>query len=108
MGNPMYNFNMATSINQVDEVIHNERIDHEQKQVTHQYISSDIPEGTFIVMNDNPYVFSNGRLLRWTAFGYEDSVAVPEASSLTILTPRSILNAFRAGYIPQIKGVERN
>jgi len=106
-GNPTYNFNMGTSINQIDEVIHSERIDKEQKKITHQYISSEIPEGTFILMNGNSYVFSNGRLLRWTAFGYEDDIAVPEVSTLTILTPRSILNAFRAGYIPQIKGVER-
>jgi hypothetical protein len=104
-GNPMYNFSMTTSIKQIDDIIHNERIDHEKKKVTHQCMSSNLPEGTFILLNDDAYVFAKNRLHRWTAFGYEDSIAIPEASMLTILTPHSIVNAFRAGYTPQIKGV---
>jgi hypothetical protein len=104
-GNPVHHFNMTTSINRIDEIIHRERIDNEKAKVMHQCATSDIPEGTFILMNDNPFVFSKGRLHRWTAFGYEDSIAVPESSTLTILTPQSIVNAFRAGYTLQIKGV---
>jgi hypothetical protein len=105
-GNPMHHFSMTTSINQIDEIIHAERIDNEKKKVTHQRLASDIPEGTFVLMNDDPYVFAKGRLHRWTAFGYEDSTEVPEASTLTILTPYSIVNAFLADYTPQIKGVQ--
>lgn len=105
-GNPVHNFSMTTSINQIDAIMHGERIDDEKKKVIYQRISFDIPEGTFILMNDDPYVFTRGRLQRWTPFGYEDSVAVPEASILTILTPYSIVNAFRAGYVPQIKRMQ--
>jgi hypothetical protein len=104
-GNPTHDFSMTTSINKIDEIIHGERIDNEKNKVIHQRISSDIPEGTFILMNNDPYVFTKGRLYRWTAFGYTDSIAVPEASILTILTPHSVVNAFRAGYVPQISGV---
>jgi hypothetical protein len=104
-GNPVHNFNMTTSINLIDAIIHGERIDKEKKKVMHQQVSSDIPEGTFILMNDDAYVFTNSRLHRWTAFGYEDGIPVPEGSTLTVLTPHSIVNAFRAGYTPQIKGV---
>ena len=104
-GNPKYNFSMKTSIRQIDEIIHRDRIDSEKKKVTHPCISSDIPEGTFIWMKDDPYVFAKGRLHRWTAFGYEDSMAVPNSPTLTMLTPHSIVNAFRAGYTPQISGV---
>ena len=103
-GNPLHHFSMSTSIHRIDEIIHRERIDHEKKKVLHQRPSSAIPEGVFIVMNEDPYLFSNGRLHRWTPFGYENSIAVPETSMLTILTPDSIVNAFRAGYVPQIKG----
>lgn len=101
-GNPSHHFNMKTSIRQIDEVIHRERIDGGKKKVTHQRSSSDIPEGTFILMNDAPYLFSSGSLHRWTPFGYENTIAVPEASLLTILTPHSIVNAFRAGYLPEM------
>lgn len=100
-GNPLHHFNMTTSIHEIDEIIHSERIDTEKKKIMHQRMPSDIPDGTFILMNEHPYVLKNSRLHRWTPFGYEDSIAVPEASTLTVLTPHSIVNAFRAGYAPQ-------
>jgi hypothetical protein len=104
-GNPAYNFSMTTPIHQIDDIMHQERIDRENRKVVHQRMSFDIPEGTFVLINDDPYIFSRGSLHRWTPTGYEDSVALPDASTLTILTPHSIVNAFRAGYVPQISGV---
>jgi hypothetical protein len=100
-GNPVHNFSMTTSINQIDEIIHKERINNEKKKVIHQRTASNVPEGTFILMDDAPYVFSKGRLHRWTAFGYEENIAMPEASTLSVLTPDSIVNAFGSGYVPQ-------
>lgn len=102
-GNAAYNFSMSTSINQIDEIIHCERINSAKKKVTHQRPPSAVPDGAFILINENPYLFCKGRAHRWTHFGYEDIIAVPETSMLTILTPESIVNAFRAGYMPQIK-----
>jgi hypothetical protein len=105
-GNPQYNFSMSTSIKEIDAIIHRERITQEEEKVVHQRLYSAIPEGTFTLMNEDPYLFSKGKLHRWTPFGYENSIAVPEASMLTILTPDSIVSAFRAGYAPQIEGGE--
>ncbi|MBL0745680.1 hypothetical protein [Chryseolinea lacunae] len=101
-GNPTHQFNLKTSVKFIDEVIHSERIDRDHKKITHQAPASGLPEGTFFLLDDNAYVLVKGRLHRWTPFGYENSVALPE-SPLTILTPRSIVNAFRAGYVPQVK-----
>jgi hypothetical protein len=94
---------MKTSIKEIDEVIHRERIDSELKKVTLQRLSSHIPEGTFIVMDGHPYLFSNNCLHRWAPVGYENSIAMPEASMVTVLTPSSIVNAFRAGFVPQLR-----
>jgi hypothetical protein len=93
---------MKTSIKEIDEVIHQERIDRDMSKITHQCLSSDVAEGAFIVIEDSPYLFSNNRLHRWTPFGYEDSIPMPAASMVTVLTPKSMVNAFRAGYVPQI------
>jgi hypothetical protein len=101
-GNPIHNFTMSTSINRIDEIVHMERIDNKKKKLMHQRLSSAIPEGTFILMSDVPYLFTTGRLYQWTPFGYENSIALPETSMLTVLTPKSIVNAFLAGYTPQI------
>jgi hypothetical protein len=101
-GNPEYTFTMKTSIKEVDDIIHRERIDSEKKKVVHQRIRSDVPEGTFIILDGDPYLFSKSKLHRWTPFGYENPIVMPEASMVKVLTPNSIVNAFRAGYVPQI------
>ncbi len=35
-GNPRYNFSMSTSINEIDAIIHRERITREKKKIMHQ------------------------------------------------------------------------
>jgi hypothetical protein len=102
-GNPLHNFSMTISIKEIDEIIHYERIDGHGKKVMHQCSSDHIPEGAFLLINDEPYLFNKGMLHRWTSFGYENPMPLPDTSTLMILTPPSIINAFRAGYLPQIK-----
>jgi hypothetical protein len=102
-GNSEYNFTMTTSIKKIDEVLHRERIDAYKNKVMHQRLSTEIPEGTFVLVDDDAYVFTQGRLHKWTPFGYEDVRAMPGDLVLAALTPNSIVNAFRAGYMPEIK-----
>ncbi len=102
-GNPGYNFNMATSIREIDDVIHLERIDTEKNKVTHQRAASEISNGTFVVIDAEPYVFINGQFHRWTPFGYENGIVPGGKSMFTVLTPSSIVNAFRAGYEPSVR-----
>lgn len=101
-GNAAHNFTMATSISEIDDIIHRERIDGGNQKVTYQCAASDIPDGTFILMNGDPYICRTGLLYRWTPFGYEEPIDMPDAPTVTVLTPHSIVNAFRAGYVPQI------
>jgi hypothetical protein len=101
-GNASYNLSMNSSIKEIDEVIHRERIDSEKKKVVHQRLSSQVPEGTFILFDADPYIVAKKRLHRWTPFGYETSITLPQDSMMTVLTPNSIVNAFHAGYIPEI------
>lgn len=100
-GNQAHHFSMSTSINEIDEILHVERIGREMKKVKHEENSADIPEGTFILSNESPWLLHKGRLHLWTPMGYEESKPLPEDSLLTILTPKSTVNAFRAGYVPQ-------
>lgn len=103
-GNPSYGFTMKTSIHEIDNIIHQERIDRASEKVTHQRRTDDLPEGTFLSLNDQAYLLIQNKLHRWTPFGYEAPLDVPDASLLTVLTPRSIVNAFRSGYVPQTNG----
>jgi hypothetical protein len=103
-GNPVHNFNMKTSINLIDDIMHRERIDSAKKKVIHHRASSEIPDGTFVFINDNAYLFYDGKFHHWTPFGYDTMVAIRETpSNLAVLTPSSVVNAFSAGYRPQVK-----
>jgi hypothetical protein len=101
-GNPSYDFSMTTSIKYIDEIIHRERIVR-HKQTVELSALSDLPDGTFIQVNDDPCLFTNGMLRRWTPFGYDGTITSSDTSILTILTPRSIVNAFREGYVPECR-----
>jgi hypothetical protein len=101
-GNPSYNFTMKTSIKDIDQVLHRERIDSDKKKVTHQSLPSELPDGTFVSIDEHPCLLNQGRLHRWTPFGYDNSFVLPETEILTVLTPHSVVNAFSAGYRPQL------
>jgi hypothetical protein len=62
-----------------------------------------LPEGSFIEYNGKPYVISqSNRVIGWTPFGYTDFLKIPLNEEVDVLTPKSIVNTFRAGYLPRI------
>ena len=103
-GNTEYEFNETTSIQKIDEILHSERIRRDSSKVTYEESLDNIPNGTFISYNNKPFLFLNKKIYEWAPFGYEKERDLPNAERLIILTPRSIVNTFRAGYIPQIAG----
>jgi hypothetical protein len=61
-----------------------------------------LPDGAFISMGNQAYLVKGGHLYLWTPFGYEGSIDRPASGKVVVLTPLTIVNAFRAGYRPQI------
>jgi hypothetical protein len=102
---PEYRFDKRTSIKQIDYIIHYQRISNQNQKVTYQENADTLPDGTFVVFGDEPYLIKAGSLLQWTPFGYEKELQLPAGEMLTVLTPRSIVNAFRAGYVPDMNCV---
>lgn len=101
-GNPEYGFTMKTPVARIDEILHAERVAPDKSKVTYEESPQSLPDGTFIVLYNNPYLVANNKLHLWTPGGYKESISLPEMDTLTVLTPRSIVNMFRAGYIPQV------
>lgn len=101
-GNPEYNFNRKTSIQKIDNVIHRERINKDRSKVTYEESINNIPDGSFILFNNEPYIVSGNMIHLWTPFGYTKSIALPKADIQIVLTPRSIVNSLRAGYTTQM------
>jgi hypothetical protein len=101
-GNPGYKFTETTSIQEIDAILHNERINHTGNKVAYLDNIDNLPGGTFIFMNGQSYLVAGNQLLQWTAFGYDSKTDLPKNQIVTVLTPRSVVNTFSAGYIPQM------
>ena len=85
----------------MDLVLHQERLQGRAKR-THPWTGppAELPDGAMLAMEDAAFLVAGGRLLRWSASGYE-AVESP-TSQLVLLTPPSTLRALQAGYRPQL------
>ncbi len=101
-GNPEYHFDEKISIKKIDGILHKERISSGRSEVTYEEDIYSIPDGTFIVISDNAYLVFNKQIFLWSPFGYDKGKPFPDSNKVTVLTPGSTVNTFRAGYTPQI------
>lgn len=97
------------SINVLDRLLHEERIDPAaRRQRTTRAVLSGLPDGTFVVLVTEPgapLILWDGALWRWSFAGYDPHVGVTASNSgaeVTLLTPASVVEAFRAGYLPAV------
>lgn len=101
-GNPGYLFGEKTSFQKIDDILHKERIVRDKSKITFEEQADRLPNGTFVLIDDKAYLISDGMMYLWSAYGYEKGIAVPAKDKLKVLTPKSTVNAFRAGYVPQM------
>ncbi|QKJ28590.1 hypothetical protein HQ865_02065 [Mucilaginibacter mali] len=101
-GNPQYGFTDKTSIIEIDNILQKERIDRKGNKVTYTALAQSLPDGAFIGIDGDPYLIANGQMYGWSPFGYGKGLALPAGKAVTVLTPASIVNAFGAGYKPQM------
>jgi hypothetical protein len=101
-GNPGFGFDIKTAIGKIDEITHQERIDKNGNKVTFDAEVQGLPNGTFIQVDGEPYLIADSQLYYWTPAGYKKPGLPIKAEQVTVLTPRSTVNAFSAGYLPQM------
>lgn len=101
-GNPDKGFNEKTLIKEIDNILHTERIDAHNLKVTFEERPDTLPDGTFVSIGEEPYLLNKGLLYLWSPDGYSAGIHLPESGKLPVLTPASIVNTFRAGYVPQM------
>lgn len=94
------NRNMKT----IDAINHAERMDAEGNKKGYTDRLSHLPNGVFIQPeNDNDaFLHVNGKLLRWTEYGYDSVIKLPPESRVNVLTPKSYVRTFAKGYMPHI------
>ena len=101
-GNPELGFNTKTPIGKIDEIIHQERIGKDKEKLTHKEPLSALPDGAFILLQEITYIKKGNHLYNWSPAGYSAPEPLPKIGEVDVLTPRSIVNAFRVGYVPQM------
>jgi hypothetical protein len=102
-GNPEYGFDEKTSIQKIDDILHRERINRDGSKVKHQENLNTLPDGTFIEIDGKPYVIFREVIYEWSPFGYGGKKPLPKAEKVIVLTPKSLVNTFRAGYVPEVR-----
>jgi hypothetical protein len=101
-GNPDYGFNKKTPIQEIDRVLHTERLKPDGSKVSFMSNVEDLPDGIFIEFESQPWLLANKLLYHWTPYGYDKKISLPLAEA-RVLTPRSTVHAFNGGYIPQMQ-----
>lgn len=97
-GNPGYGFHERVSIADIDRILHRERTSPERIAAA----LGGLPNGCFVAFQHTAYVVADGSIYPWTPFGYGEGIVLSENERVEVLTPGSIVQSFRAGYIPQI------
>jgi hypothetical protein len=100
-GNPQYHYTAKTRINDIDTVIHDERITPAGEKRTYTERLDTLPDGTFVAIDQTVFLVKGDKLFPWNPDGYGFPVDRPADQVVTVLTPPSIVNAFCAGYVPQ-------
>ncbi len=100
--NPEYDFHERTPVWKIDEVLHKERINRGGKKITFSESIDRLPAGSFVLYGEEPYLYAEGLFFCWTPEGYREGISLSHLSRVEVLTPRSVVNAFRGGYKPQM------
>jgi hypothetical protein len=89
-------------VDDIDRVMHKERIEAGGGKRIHQAKLEELPDGTMIAEADHPWLVLDGRLLPWSPAGYGPPRAARGSRTVMALTPPSTIGIIRAGYQPGI------
>lgn len=86
----------------VDATLHRERTQRGGGKLTYQARIDTLPDGCMIDIDGTAHLIEARHLLQWTPAGYATKTERPLGTTVTVLTPASIVNALNAGYVPEI------
>jgi hypothetical protein len=87
----------------MDAQLHEERVDPTTRlHRTHRASLDRLPDGTFIVRNDAPWLVFGDMLLRWTPAGYTEHVPRRRRERVGVITPPSLVEVLRTDRRPVV------
>lgn len=102
-GNARLGFVDSIKVNDLDKVLHQERLTDERytkdkRQRRYTAVFDTLPNGSFVLYEDTSHLVWDNALYPWTTGGYGAPVPRPNAQSTIVLTPRSTVAALADGY----------
>jgi hypothetical protein len=87
----------------IDARLHTERVDPATRtQRHHEAPLDELPDGTFVLHEDEPWLVHGADLLRWTPAGYTDRAPRPARDRARVITPPSLLEVLRSDWRPVV------
>lgn len=94
--------NDTRSLTEIDRLLQRDRISRARQQIRHRAPARTLPDGTFILHNDQPHMAWQGQLLRYTPKGYDMARPRPASGDITVLTPACTIAVLAQGYRPAL------
>ena len=87
---------------EIDRVLHSERVGHGGGKKTYQAAVSTLPAGSIVEHEGRAYLAWAGEWRPWSFDGYGPAASLLPATEVTVLTPKSIVQAIKAGFVPDV------
>lgn len=87
---------------EMDDELHHARVNARREKVTYRAALNLLPDGCFVRIDGVAWLVWQDALFLWTPAGYAGRVRRPRRRDVTVLTPRPILECFRAGYRTEV------
>lgn len=94
--------NVQQGVVALDGKLHSERMASRTARCLELSRLADLPTGTFVVHQQQPRLVWGPMLLLWTFEGYRLARAAELDSGVEVITPPSIIAAFRGGFVPRV------
>lgn len=106
-GNPQYNFGRSVKAGELDKILHEERLTKayyikDRQKKTYTAVLNTLPNGTFILRQERPFLLWEDHLLPWSPDGYGSPQPQPRGVQVEVLTPSSTVAALAQGYAPAL------
>ena len=89
-------------LSDIDQQLHLERINSEHEKVTFQTTLAELPIGICFEWNNQAVMIVADQLYQtWSFTGYQTIIELDPTTMVKVLTPISIVNAFRHGFTPK-------
>jgi len=86
----------------IDRRLHGERlIGRREKRIEIDDVGA-LPDGSFVAMEGRAWLVWDRFLFAWSPSGYTERRERPRHREVGVLTPRSVVGVFRAGYRPHV------